>query len=69
MRISESKLHAAEYALFNKTNKNDGDLLTVYTGLVYVQGDPRLPKDNTYLCGIPGSFKRQIIYYQIVFNN
>ena len=31
MRISESKLHASKYALFNKTNKKDGELLTVYT--------------------------------------
>ena len=59
MRIGISKVHRGEYALFNKTNKKDKELMTVYTGLVYVQGDPRLPTDNSYLCKIPGTLERR----------
>jgi len=29
--------------------------MTVYVGLVYVQGDPRLSKDNTFQTVIPGT--------------
>jgi len=54
-RVGPSILHPGEQALFLNKGVPDNTDVTVYLGMVSVSGDPRIPIDNTYQMGVPGT--------------
>ena len=47
-RVGDSKKYPGTKGLFLTRKVRKGEAFAAYTGLLYANGDPKIPKDNTY---------------------